>query len=265
MNEHIKCVECGSSKLVIKKYETYCSSCGFVLENDDILVHQDALGKSSHPFLSRAGTDNVNGKLVKNSWLYTSREKSLKHSQNQIQTIGEKFNLSKLTIAEAQMIFKRVFELGMTDSKRVVDYLYACIYASCNLHNIPRTPFELTLCSEINQFDLMKTYKEIKGKLSLNANRVDYNEYIFRYGATLGLKQETILKAIEILESIRNTKFTLGKNPKSIIASVIYLAGKATNEMIPQRNLANEIGVIEVTIRKRYKEIECYLGSVSPQ
>ena len=54
----------------------------------------------------------------------------------------------------------------------------------------------------------------------------------------------------------KNKSVYLGKNPRTIVAAVIYIAAKLCKEKVAQRNIANEIGVMEVTIRKRYKEIE---------
>lgn len=47
-----------------------------------------------------------------------------------------------------------------------------------------------------------------------------------------------------------------GKDPKSLIGAIVYLIGKEENIKITQKTLAKMIGVTEVTIRTRSKEIE---------
>ena len=63
------------------------------------------------------------------------------------------------------------------------------------------------------------------------------------------------MKSTQILNKAKSTSIYSGKSPKSIIAAVIYIAAKLGKEKITQRDIANQIGIMEVTIRKRYKEI----------
>lgn len=62
-------------------------------------------------------------------------------------------------------------------------------------------------------------------------------------------------RVAEIIMQIKGTQITAGKKPETILAGAIYLAGKQTGEARTQRQIANTIGVIEITIRKMSKEI----------
>lgn len=44
-------------------------------------------------------------------------------------------------------------------------------------------------------------------------------------------------------------------NPTTIVATAIYLATKINNDSFTQREITNATGVIEVTIRKKSKEM----------
>jgi len=46
-----------------------------------------------------------------------------------------------------------------------------------------------------------------------------------------------------------------GKDPKGLCAGVIYLVCKMKNKKVSQKKIANVIGVTEVTLRSRYKEL----------
>ncbi|MEM1649864.1 MAG: HTH domain-containing protein, partial [Sulfolobales archaeon] len=46
-----------------------------------------------------------------------------------------------------------------------------------------------------------------------------------------------------------------GKNPKGLVGAVVYIASIISNEKISQQELARRLGVSEVTIRNRYRNI----------
>lgn len=73
---------------------------------------------------------------------------------------------------------------------------------------------------------------------------------------SLGLSNKCIIRAIEIIARIKGTSAYLGKNPKSIVAAVLYLSARQCEENISQREIANAVCVRETTIRKRYGGIE---------
>ncbi len=76
------------------------------------------------------------------------------------------------------------------------------------------------------------------------------------FASRLNLKAETISRAIEMAIGLRGKQVVCGKNPKTIAASILYLASKEMDEPRTQRDVANATGVIEVTIRKRSEEID---------
>ncbi len=76
-----------------------------------------------------------------------------------------------------------------------------------------------------------------------------------RYIANLGLNFYVEMLTIKILQSyLAKTCFT-GKNPKGLCAAAIYLASKLKSIKISQRQIVEEVGVTEVTLRARYKDI----------
>jgi len=48
---------------------------------------------------------------------------------------------------------------------------------------------------------------------------------------------------------------TSGKDPKGLCAGALYLVCKIRNKKISQKEIANLVGVTEVTLRSRYKEL----------
>ena len=71
----------------------------------------------------------------------------------------------------------------------------------------------------------------------------------------MGFSAETQTKAIEILEQAESSQLTSGRGPTGLAAAALYVASLITGEKRTQREIANVVGVTEVTIRNRYKEI----------
>ena len=84
-------------------------------------------------------------------------------------------------------------------------------------------------------------------------------ESIIRIANNLGITERTKREAFLILDILRKQNIIAGKNPVSIAAVVLYMAGVKTMENIPQGAIAKEAGITAVTIRIRLKEFTKYV------
>jgi transcription initiation factor TFIIB len=80
-------------------------------------------------------------------------------------------------------------------------------------------------------------------------------DYVPRFTTMLGLSDKVQAGAIEILRRASKFDVTSGKGPTGVAAAAIYIASVLNNEKVTQREVADVVGVTEVTIRNRYKEI----------
>ena len=76
----------------------------------------------------------------------------------------------------------------------------------------------------------------------------------------LGLKDSTQVLAMKILRQAMKKDVISGKGPCGCAAAAIYIASVLNDERKTQREIADVVGVTEVTIRNRYKEIAQALG-----
>ena len=255
------CPECGSTKLSdrISQNEIICANCGLVIEDAIFEVNpyipESVKNRASNPYTSVAGTNNVNGRIVKNNWLLTSRQKNLRNASRVINDLKAKLSLTTNIVNEANIIYKNAVEKNLTVGRDNQSTIYASVYLACLIHQIPKTAIEITAYSPVSRKKMLKTSTLIKKELGIKTLPTDIIDYIPRFGSKLQLKQSTITKALEIANNIRKTSVISGKKPKTIIASTLYLATKLNNDPRTQRQIANATGVIEVTIRKRSKEI----------
>ena len=67
-------------------------------------------------------------------------------------------------------------------------------------------------------------------------------------------------KAVDVLDDAAKHDVTSGKGPIGVAAAALYIAAVLKGEKKTQREVADAIGVTEVTIRNRYKEMVETLG-----
>ena len=85
-------------------------------------------------------------------------------------------------------------------------------------------------------------------------------DYVPRFGSLLGLSERVQVRAVHVLDSASQYDVTSGKGPIGVAAAALYIAAVLEGEKKTQREVADAIGVTEVTIRNRYKEIIEKLG-----
>ena len=261
MSTETKCPDCGNTQISYEEEqgEIVCTICGLVLEEKGVekkpFISEAHKELAEQPFLAEAGGLKKNGRIIRSSWLLSTREKNYEQAKKRLDLLASKLRLPELVMTDANVIFKQAVQAGLNVGRDNLSLLYGSVYASCILHNVPKTPLEVTMYSEISKKKLMKAYRMIKNQLGLRLKTMDPADLVPRFGSRLGLKHETISKALEILGIIRENPLFVGKNPQTITASALYVAARTTNDDRTQRDIANATGVIEVTIRKRSKEI----------
>jgi transcription initiation factor TFIIB len=254
------CPDCGSRNIgIIKEYEVICKECGLILEDSPFEINtfskENKTSSASIPILAEAGGSFIDGKYVKNAWLYTTKEKNIKRGNEQIERIGARLKLTEVLVKEARIIYKLAIEKSLTKGRDNLSFIYASVYASCNIHCFPKTPLEIVAFTEMSQRKMLWAYRKLVQSLNLNVNVCNPVDLVPRFASKLQISQKTTSLAIEIVMKMRERNLTAGKSPSTIVATALYLASKLNGEQITQRMVANAVGVIEVTIRKRSREM----------
>lgn len=64
---------------------------------------------------------------------------------------------------------------------------------------------------------------------------------------------------INLTEEVIDKEITAGKQPNAMVATVLYLSSLRNNERITQKDIATVLGVTEVTIRNRFKDLKNHI------
>lgn len=102
---------------------------------------------------------------------------------------------------------------------------------------------------------MRRCYRTLIRELNLKVPSTDPISLIPRYIAELGLDTNAEKTTINILQSFALKFSTSGKDPKGLCAGALYLVSKVKNKKVSQKEIANLVGVTEVTLRSRYKEL----------
>jgi transcription initiation factor TFIIB len=288
------CPECSSGKI---KYddirgETVCESCGFVLSESMIDVTQEWRAFDEDQRSRRVRTGAVltptkhdqgitteigkgRGELFKvaskkraqyyrlTKWhkrLIKSRDRNLSFALSELQRLVSILTLSKAIHERVAKLYQQAVNKGLVRGRSTESIIAALLYTTCREEGAPRTLDEISKASGINKKDIGKTYRYIARKLRIRILPAKAQDYVPRFGSLLGLSERVQVKAVDVLDDAAKYDVTSGKGPIGVAAAALYIAAVLSGEKKTQREVADVIGVTEVTIRNRYKEMVDSLG-----
>jgi len=274
------CPECYGKIILIKeKGETVCSQCGLIIYerqfdlshkgikifNKDDRIKKERLGTPISPLIP----DITLYTYVDKNYIYNSelkravrrdsnltwRSRNLLIASNELKRIGHNLNLPRFILIEAFSLYKKAFKTKMLQGRSIIGMITACIYYSCKNKSIPRTFQEILYETPITDKIVKKCYKILVRELNLKVRNTNPTLFIPRFAAELNLGFDIEIITRKILQPMINKKIFCGKDPKGFCAGALYFACKIKNIGISQKEIAKVVGVTEVTLRSRYKEL----------
>ncbi len=290
----LRCPECGSTEFYHdpKTGELVCARCGLVIEDNMIDTTQDWRAFDSEQKEKRArtgaplthkrhdkGLSTEIGKGVTElfrvpakkrsqffrirKWqkrLLTSKDRNLSFALGELERLISYLGLPKTLHEEAAQLYEKALEKGFIRGRSIESIIAAIVYSLCREYGSPRTLTEISQASGIEKRELGRTYRYISRKLGIKILPSSAETYIPRFASMLGLSDKVQVKAIDILKKAKKKDVISGKGPTGCAAAAIYIASVLEGERRTQRGVADTVGVTEVTIRNRYKEIVEALG-----
>jgi len=284
-----KCPECGSTQFYrdSERGEKICAKCGLVIEEAMIDTGQDwrAFDHDQESKRARAGAPLTHkrhdkgltteiGKGVTEifkvpakkrsqffrirKWqkrLLTSKDRNMSFALSELQRLVSFLGLPKTLHEEVAKLYETALQKGLVRGRSIESIIAALIYSLAREYETPRTLTEISQASGIGKRELGRTYRYISRKLAVRILPAKAESYIPRFSSMLNLSDKTQMKAIEILKKAKKKDVISGKGPCGCAAAAIYIASVLEGERKTQREVADVVGVTEVTIRNRYKEM----------
>ena len=279
------CPECGGSILFIEeKGETVCVQCGLII-NDRIVdfshsgkraynnqekSNREQTGspisilmpdmglstvidkqKISNPDLKRAAKWNTRITWQKRNVLIASTE---------LKRIASNLNLPNHIKEDAMRLYIEAFKRKLLRGRSINAMVAASLYLACRRKEFPRTLQEILDEASASAKDVRRSFSVLIRELNLKTNSTDPISLIPRYITELGLDAEIERITTKILKRYGLKYSISGKDPKGLCAGAIYLACKIKNLSLTQQQIADSVGITEVTLRSRYKELKTKLN-----
>ena len=286
----VKCTDCGSRNLEedFVRGERSCLDCGLVLAENIIDPGKDWTDFDGDTDKARAGppasvmwhdkglstdihwrnTDFAGKKIVgSRSQLYRMRkwqnrtrasnsaDRNLAQALNELNRLASKIGLHRQVREEAAMLYRRAVQDNLVRGRSVEGVAAAALYGACRRCEVPRTLTEITEASRASKKEVGRTYRYISRELKLNLQPASPSVYIVRFCRELELPGDVENTAISILNQAIAAELTSGRGPTGVAAAAIYIASVVHDQRKTQKTIADTVGVTEVTIRNRYKEL----------
>lgn len=288
------CPECGNTRFIedTSRGERYCAKCGFIMKEDIVDTGQEWRAFDSEQMSRRARggapltftkhdkglTTEIGkglGELYKvpakkraqyyrlTKWhkrLIKSKDRNLSFALSELQRVISFLNLPHPVHERIARYYEQAVNKGLVRGRSIESVVAAITYAVSREFETPRTLEEISEASGVEKREIGRTYRYISRELGIRILPANPVNYVPRFCSMLGLSDKVQAKAIEILKKAKKFDITSGKGPTGVSAAAIYVACVLGGEKRTQREVADIVGVTEVTIRNRYKELIEKLG-----
>lgn len=288
------CPDCGNTQFTedSTRGELVCTKCGLVAQQDIIDTGQEWRAFDSEQMSRRARsgapltftkhdkglTTEIGkglGELYKvparkraqyyrlTKWhkrLIKSKDRNLSFALSELQRIVSFLNLPRPIHERIARYYEEAVNKGLVRGRSIESVVASLTYAVSREFDSPRTLDEISEASGVEKREIGRTYRYIARELNVRILPADPVTFIPRFCSMLGLSDKVQAKSVEILRKAKKHDVTSGKGPTGVAAAAIYIATVLIGEKRTQREVADIVGVTEVTIRNRYKELIEKLG-----
>jgi len=195
-------------------------------------------------------------KAVKWDSRYTWKQRNMIQATSEIKRIGELLNLPQHVKEYSIKLYRKAFQLGLLKGRSIKAMVAATLYYSCAAQKIPRTLGEIEKKSDSNFHDITRSYQTLIRELNLPSPTLEPGLLVAKYTTQLNLTHDVEVMAKKILDRYAKVFTLSGKDPKGLVAAAIYIAAIQCHMKVSQTKIAKAIGITEVTLRNRSKEMQ---------
>ncbi|MHA2202648.1 MAG: transcription initiation factor IIB [Candidatus Hodarchaeales archaeon] len=292
IGRHRKCPECGALDNVVsdpRLGQFICSCCGVVIDTKmfdqgpewrayDYQEEQDR-SRGGSPLsllqpdfgiktqISRSRKDGKGRKLSSSKRLafnrltnvdnhaHESEIRNLRIALRELKRLKSQMELPDRTAQMASSYYRQCLKKNLIRGRSIDGMIAASLYLACRKTKIPLTLKDVSTNTNVSFKELGRCVRTIVQHLRTKPDSGRHEALIHRLGEELSLSMPTRMIAVNIAIQTREFGITVGKNPMSIAAACLYIAGVKTGERRTQQQIARAAKTTPVTIRNRFKEI----------
>ncbi|MFX1564611.1 MAG: transcription initiation factor IIB family protein [Promethearchaeota archaeon] len=286
-SELARCQDCGSQDIVHdpQRGELICTNCGMVLSEAMIdhragvraFTPEEKAERSTNGLplsqmlpdygLSTKVSTRLNGngisperagrleRIMRWNSRSTWRRRNFTIAFTEIRRMAEKLSVPGHIRETAAIFYRKAYKNDLLRGHSIKAMVAACVFAAAKTCGFPLTLDSILKTSAEEERVIKRCYVLLVKTLNLKPKQQNLTSIVPRFANALGLSAPVEQRAIEIL-GITSQKLQLsGKDPKGYVAAAIYLAAKQLGETRSQQAVASVLGITEVTLRSRQREI----------
>lgn len=191
-----------------------------------------------------------------------SIQRSAAYADRYMDKLKSDLKLSSVVIKEAVGVYKRAYGKKLVRGRAIKDVVAASVYSACRVHGLTHSMDEVAKSIGCTRKNVARTYRMILRKLTIKVPVPRAAPYIAQIVSKMELPGIVERDSLEMLDAITKGKIVIGKDPRSIAMAVVYLIIRGTVNTRTQKEIALVLGMTEVTLRNRYKDIKRFLANV---
>jgi transcription initiation factor TFIIB len=189
---------------------------------------------------------------------------SRKFAFGQLDRLKQKLILPSSVVEKAAYIYRKVQQKEIVRGRTRNGAMAACVYIACREAGIPRTFDEVARTTNITRKELSNAYIAIVLGLDLRIPIIDPIKCLVKLADKTHVDEKITRYAIGYLKQVIDSEISAGKDPMSIVATVLYLTClQYGDESKTQRSFADAAGISDVTIRNRRQELQNKIPSMT--
>ncbi len=202
---------------------------------------------------------------IQNS-LISGIERNFWEAKPKMKQLVSKLNIPEYIYETAWKIYTLAAKKKLTMGRSIDGFIAASLYVAIRVNEFPKILEEISDTAMIPRKTVIHALslllREVLPELNLSYKPITAETLIIKFGNELGLSMEIQKQALNLLSITSKKGLSLiGKDPKGLAASAIYIAARSTKERRTQAKIAETAKITEVTLRTRVKDIKSKLAS----
>jgi len=208
----------------------------------------------------RVRVDRGVRKVAKMSKAWEVLEKDLNAMSAMLYNVVRGLGLSSDVHRYAGYLLRRVVASGLHRGRSREAVVSACLYVACRRYRVPVGFRELYYYvsgggTEEGYREAVRVYRDIVRFFDIEVGVTGIESYVVRVASVLKVPERVLAEALELARRVRESGVASGRSPMGVAGAIVYLVALRNGVKVSQKDVAKVVGVTEVTIRNRVREI----------
>ncbi|XP_022161931.1 transcription factor IIIB 90 kDa subunit-like [Myzus persicae] len=263
----MKCSDCGSLNLDSSDGPTVCMDCGGVMDESHIVSEvqfeeTDHGSRAVGQFLSsdsQAANFHNFGSAFHHGMKQPSREMTQAKARRGIQVLSNSLNLSPQTLENACVYYNMALKRHFTRGRKNALIYAASVYIACRMEGTMHMLLDVADASEVNAFELGKTYLRMMQTLTLTVPSLDPSIFLMRFVNSLDFGDKTHIvytTAMRLLQRMMRDSIHTGRRPSSLCGAALLISGRMHDFNRTTDDIIKVVHCHHATLKKRLLEFK---------